>query len=125
MTDDVNKGGAPEGNTNAKRGTAARDSLRRSLCRVGMKFKVDYQEEHNKPFPNEDELTNYEIGLDAVSHGMLLGGKGSRETFREVADRTDGKAVLAIEMSTPDGPIGVVYKMEFPENGDDPAPDAA
>ena len=118
--------GAPLGNDNAKRGTAARDSLRRSICRLAINMRTEYEAEHGEPWPNEDDLTNYEIGLDLVSDDMLVGMKGGRETFREVADRTDGKAIQAIELTGGDGgPVGVIYKMEFPANGDDNAADAA
>lgn len=115
-------GGQP-GNNNAKRGMEARESLRRSICKLGMKVKADYEEKEDQPFP-DDGLTNYEIGMDSVSGNLLIGSKDERDVFKEVADRMDGKSVQAVELSTPDGPIGVTYKMEFPDDGDDPAADA-
>lgn len=112
-------GGQP-GNDNAKRGMEARDSLRRSLCKRGMKVKADHEDEHGEPYPNDDGLTNYQIGMDSVTDDMLIGERGSRETFTVVADRTDGKPAQSHEIRMPDG-IDMKWTLEIVEPDAEPA----
>lgn len=97
--------GAQPGNDNAKRGMDCRQALKRALAR---KSKETYRE-----------------GLDLVMDEYVAAAcDGHSWAIRDMIDRLDGKPAQAIEMSTPDGPLGVLYKMEFPEHGDDPAADA-
>lgn len=103
-------GGQP-GNTNGAKGREWRDAIRYALAKKGRGL-------------DGDEAA-YRKGLNAVAEKFVeAAAKGEAWAMKELGDRTDGKAIQAIEMSTPDGPIGVVYKMEFPEHGDDPAADA-
>ena len=108
--------GAQPGNDNAKRGMEVRESLRRSLCKLGMKVKVDHEDEHGEPYPNDDDLTNYQIGMDSVTDDMLIGERGSRETFTVVADRTDGKPAQSVELTGAGGnPIEMAWTVEVIE----------
>ena len=101
--------GAPKGNSNAKKGMEARNALRRSLCKRAIAFKAAYKKEHGEPYPNPDELTNFQIGLELVADHMLDREKDALPVFNAVADRIDGKPSQDVQLSgDPENPIGIL-----------------
>lgn len=76
-----NKGGAPLGNDNAKRGTEFRQALKRALCR-------------------ETKKTDYREALDEVAAQLAKAAlKGEAWAIKEVAEREDGKTTQGIDIS--------------------------
>ena len=95
----INKGGAPEGNDNAKKGKMFYDQLR----------KVLVQNDQFKLRKISDQLVDMAI-------------KGEAWAIKEVMDRMDGKPVAAQELSGPDGALlktGFTLVFEEPANGND------
>lgn len=78
--------GAPEGNTNAKKGMECRLALKRALSHHSGK--------------------TFREGLDDVMQQYVKAAcKGESWAIRDMIDRLDGKAVLSIEHSGPDGEV--------------------
>ena len=99
--------GAQPGNDNATRGMECRQALKRALSRKSDK--------------------TYREGLDLVMDEYVKAACGGESwAIRDIIDRLDGKAVQSVELTGADGgAVGVIYKMEFPTDGDDSASDAA
>jgi hypothetical protein len=95
----VDKGGAPVGNDNAKKGKMFYDQLR----------KVLVQNDQFKLRKISDQLVDMAI-------------KGEAWAIKEVMDRMDGKPVAIQELSGPDGALlktGFTLVFEEPANGND------
>jgi len=95
----VDKGGAPIGNDNAKKGKMFYDQLR----------KVLVQNDQFKLRKISDQLVDMAI-------------KGEAWAIKEVMDRMDGKPVATQELSGPDGALlktGFTLVFEEPANGND------
>ena len=95
----VDKGGAPVGNDNAKKGKMFYDQLR----------KVLVQNDQFKLRKISDQLVDMAI-------------KGEAWAIKEVMDRMDGKPVAVQELSGPDGSLlktGFTLVFEEPANGND------
>jgi glycerol-3-phosphate cytidylyltransferase-like family protein len=94
----INKGGAPEGNENARKGKLFYDQLRRVL------------------------VQNDQLKLRQVSEKLVDAAiEGEPWAVKEVIDRMDGKAVAIQEIQGPDGTqlkAGFVLTFEEP-NGND------
>jgi len=87
----IDKGGAPVGNENAKKGKLFYDQLRKVLIQ-------------------DDALKLRQIALRLIEAAE----DGEAWAVREVIDRIDGKAIQATEISGPDGAeivkgIGIVF----------------
>jgi hypothetical protein len=97
--DSTNKGGAPEGNDNARKGKMFYDQLR----------KVLVQNDHFK--------------LRKISEKLVESAeKGEAWAIKEIMDRMDGKPVAIQEIQGPDGAqlkAGFVLTFEEPANGND------
>ena len=95
----TNKGGAPEGNDNAKKGKMFYDQLRKILV----------QNDHFK--------------LRKISEKLAEAAeKGEAWAIKEIMDRMDGKPVAVQELSGPDGALlktGFTLVFEEPANGND------
>lgn len=96
--DSTNKGGAPEGNENAKKGKLFYDQLRRVL------------------------VQNDQLKLRQVSEKLVDAAiEGEPWAVKEIIDRMDGKPVAVQEIQGPDGTqlkAGFVLTFEEP-NGND------
>jgi len=96
--DSTNKGGAPEGNENAKKGKLFYDQLRRVL------------------------VQNDQLKLRQVSEKLVDAAiDGEPWAVKEIIDRMDGKPVAVQEIQGPDGTqlkAGFVLTFEEP-NGND------
>lgn len=95
----VDKGGAPLGNDNAKKGKMFYDQLR----------KVLVQNDQFKLRKISDQLVDMAI-------------KGEAWAIKEVIDRMDGKAVAIQEIQGPGGlelKTGFILTFEEPANGND------
>jgi hypothetical protein len=95
----TNKGGAPEGNDNAKKGKMFYDQLR----------KVLVQNDQRKLRNISDKL------VEAAE-------KGEAWAIKEIMDRMDGKPVAIQELQGPDGSqlkTGFTLIFEEPANGND------
>jgi hypothetical protein len=96
----VNKGGAPEGNDNAKKGKMFYDQLR----------KVLVQNDQFKLRKISDQLVDMAI-------------KGEAWAIKEVMDRMDGKPVAVQEVTGLNGAelkTGFTLVFEEPANGNNP-----
>ena len=107
--------GAPPGNNNLRRGTEWRQSIKRSLARLGKEY-------------DEDCLLPYREGLALITDVLVRSAaEGNRWAIEELGNRTDGKPQQSIELSgDPDRPVGVALPFQFvtpeaPEN--DPVDD--
>ena len=95
--------GAPEGNTNAKRGMECRQALKRALSR---KSENTYRE-----------------GLDMVMDEYVAAAcNGESWAIRDMIDRLDGKPAQSHEITVPDG-IAMAWTVEVvePDHADDPS----
>ena len=95
----INKGGAPEGNDNAKKGKMFYDQLRKVL------------------------VQNDQLKLRMVSEKLVDAAiEGEPWAVKEIMDRMDGKPVAIQELSGPDGSqlkTGFTLVFEEPANGND------
>lgn len=84
--------GAPQGNTNGKRGTEWRDAIRYELARIGREIDGD------------DPA--YRKGLRECARQFIEAAQaGEMWALKELGDRTDGKAPQAVELSGGDRPV--------------------
>lgn len=87
-------GGAPPGNSNAKRGTEWRDAIKRALDR-----KVS--------------RSTKRAALDRIADKVVkLALQGDQFAIREVGDRLDGKSAVILGGDGPDGAIVLIAKEE-------------
>ena len=97
--DSTNKGGAPEGNDNAKKGKLFYDQLRRVL------------------------VQNDSLKLRQVSEKLVDAAiEGEPWAVKEIMDRMDGKAVAIQEVTGLNGmelKTGFILTFEEPANGND------
>ena len=97
--DSTNKGGAPEGNDNAKKGKMFYDQLRRIL------------------------VQNDQLKLRKISEKLAEAAeKGEAWAIKEIMDRMDGKPVAIQEIQGPGGmelKTGFTLVFEEPANGND------
>ena len=95
----TNKGGAPEGNDNAKKGKMFYDALRKIL------------------------VQNDQLKLRKISEKLAdAAEKGESWAIKEIMDRMDGKPVAVQELQGPDGSqlkAGFTLVFEEPANGND------
>ena len=98
--DSTNKGGAPEGNDNAKKGKMFYDQLRKIL------------------------VQNDQLKLRKISEKLAEAAeKGEAWAIKEIMDRMDGKPVAIQEVQGPGGvelKTGFTLVFEEPANGNDP-----
>ncbi len=88
----MSKVGAPEGNTNGKRGTEWRDAIRYELARIGREV--------------EGDDPAYRKGLRQCARQFIEAAQqGEAWALKELADRTDGKAPQALQIEGGDKPI--------------------
>jgi hypothetical protein len=91
----TNKGGAPEGNNNAGKGSQLSALLRAAL--------------------NSNDRLKMRQGVDAVADAFA---DGERWAVEFVFDRLEGKAIVKQELSTADGssfPLGLTVNFVKPE----------
>jgi hypothetical protein len=97
--DSTNKGGAPEGNDNAKKGKMFYDQLRKIL------------------------VQNDQLKLRKISEKLAEAAeKGEAWAIKEIMDRMDGKPVAVQEVQGPGGvelKTGFTLVFEEPANGND------
>ena len=95
----TNKGGAPEGNDNDKKGKLFYDALRKVL------------------------VQNDSFKLRKITEKFVEAAeKGEAWAVKEIMDRMDGKAVAVQEIQCPDGTqlkAGFVLTFEEPKHGND------
>lgn len=86
-------GGAPKGNTNAKKGKLWRDALERALARAG-----------------ERGDRTVERGLDKVADTVVMQAiEGDKQAIQEIGNRIDGKPAQSVEITgDTEKPIGVL-----------------
>lgn len=89
--------GAPEGNTNASKGSDWRDAIRYELAKIG------------RDLDGDDPA--YKKGLRQCAAEFIKATmEGEPWALKELGDRTDGKATQSIELSAPDGgPVQLNY----------------
>lgn len=87
----MNKGGAPEGNENAKNGKIWQQAIKRALAR-----KAE---------------SNVDKGLDKIADKLVdaAADKGDQWAIKEIGDRIDGKSVQAVEGTGENGLFTIAF----------------
>lgn len=86
----VNKGGAPEGNQNGRKGKVWADAIRRAVV-------------------DKDQKTLNKLAKKLVEKGA----EGDLASLKEIGDRLDGKPVQAIEGTGDDGELALTMTVEY------------
>lgn len=96
--------GAPKGNSNAKDGLEARQSLKRALARLANEKKGK-----GKASPN-DPVKTWRDGLDKLMDEYVAQGlAGQPWALKDVIDRIDGKAAQSVVIGgDPENPVGIL-----------------
>lgn len=97
--------GAPLGNDNATRGCEWRDAIRRALAKKGRGI--------------EGNAAAFRKGLDAVAEKFVeAASNGDAWAMKELGDRTDGRAVQAVELTGANGgSVDMKWTVEVIEAG--------